>query len=117
LISPSEAAPIIGGISPLTAGSPRLPAMLVARRCRVHIAAMLLFRAIVSALGTLVMRSLPLLAIVLVAGFWTGWFAEHPGALVAVICWLALLLVEASIEYRRWRAKRSNPKTRSGSAA
>jgi hypothetical protein len=52
----------------------------------------------------------------LVAGFWTGWFAQHPGALVAVICWLALLLVEAWIEYRRWRVKQSATKTRSGSA-
>jgi hypothetical protein len=72
----------------------------------------MLLRAVLAAIGTLVMRSLPVVAIVVVAGIWTGWFDNHPGALVALICWLGLLLAEFWIEYRRWRAKRVAAKTR-----
>ena len=72
---------------------------------------MLVLRAIALALGTLVVRSAPVLAIATVLGFWTGWFDRHPGVLAALICWFGLLLVEIWIEYRHWKAKRNAPKT------
>ena len=75
-------------------------------RFRAHIIVILL-RAIALALGTLVIRSAPVLAIVMVVGFWTGWFDRHPVALAAIICWFGLLLVEVWIEYRHWKAKRN----------
>jgi hypothetical protein len=71
----------------------------------------MLLRAIALALGTLVMRSTPVLAIAMVAGFWTGWFGRHPGGLAALICWFGLLLAEIGIEIRYWKAKRNARKT------
>ena len=71
----------------------------------------MLLRAIASALGTLVIQSAPVLAIAMVAGFWTGWFDSHPGVLAALIGWFALLLAEIWIEYRHWKAKRNARKT------
>jgi steroid 5-alpha reductase family enzyme len=68
----------------------------------------MIFRGIVSALGTLVMRSVPALAAATVVGFWTGWFERHPAYLAALIGWFGLLLVEIWIEYRRWKAKRNS---------
>jgi hypothetical protein len=68
---------------------------------------MTILRAIALALGTLVIRSAPLVVIAFVAGFWTGWFNSHPFVLVALIGWSALLLVEMWVEYRHWKAKRN----------
>ena len=65
-----------------------------------------LLRALALTLGTLVIRSAPVLVAALIAGFWTGWFDQHPGILAALIGWSGLLLVEMWIEYRHWRAKR-----------
>jgi hypothetical protein len=72
---------------------------------------MVVLRAIALALGTLVVRSAPLLVIALVLGFWTGWFDSHPWVLVALLGWCALLLLEIWLECRRWKAKRNIPKT------
>jgi hypothetical protein len=73
----------------------------------------IMLRALLAAIGTLVMRSVPVVAIVVVAGFWTGWFSSHPGTLAALLFWVGLLLLEIWIEYRRWRAKRVAARARS----
>jgi hypothetical protein len=71
---------------------------------------MLLLRAIALTFGTLVIRSAPVLVVAMVVGFWTGWFARHPGVLAALVGWSGLLLLEIWIEYRCWKAKRNAPK-------
>jgi hypothetical protein len=71
----------------------------------------MLLRAIALTLGTLVIRSAPVLVIALVMGFWTGWFDTHPEVLAGLIGWSGLLLVEIWIEYRHWKAKRNARKT------
>ncbi len=71
----------------------------------------MLLRAIALALGSLVWRSAPVLAIAAAVGFWTGWLDSHPLVLAALIAWFGLLLVEAWIEYRHWKAKRKSTKT------
>ena len=71
----------------------------------------MMLRAIALALGTLVIQSAPILIAAMVAGFWTGWFDQHPGVLAALICWFGLLLVEIWVECRHWKAKRNARKT------
>jgi len=71
----------------------------------------MVLRAIASALGTLVIQSAPVITVAMVLGLWTGWFDNHAGALVVLIGWFALLLVEIWVEVRRWTAKRNARKT------